>query len=71
LLHPVSVTYSSPQEIAIKTSIDNETEADQQKVSTSQPRRPRQAPYPPRPMLRPTGTPAPTTPRKQGKQPSA
>jgi hypothetical protein len=59
------------QEVVIRSSIDAETEVDQQKPSAVQPRRPRQAPYPPRPMLRPTGTPAPTTPRKHGKQPSA
>jgi len=59
------------QEVVIKSSIDTETDVDQQKPSPAQPRRPRQAPYPPRPMLRPTGTPAPSTPRKHGKQPSA
>jgi len=58
------------QEVVIKQSIDTGTEVDQQKPSAAQPRRPRQAPYPPRPILRPTGTPAPT-PRKQHKQPSA
>jgi hypothetical protein len=81
--HPVSVTYSIQpepveaslprpivQEVVIKASIEASNDTDQQKQPAVQPRRPRQAPYPPRPMLRPTGTPAPA-PRKQGKQPSA
>jgi hypothetical protein len=54
----------------MKSSIDTGTEVDQQKQVPAQPRRPRQAPYPPRPILRPTGTPAPT-PRKTSKQASA
>ncbi|MEW6689117.1 MAG: hypothetical protein AB1452_08520 [Pseudomonadota bacterium] len=60
------------QEFVIKTSIDSGAEPGQQKQAPSAPRKPRQVPYPPRPMIRPTGTPAPAPrPNKQGKQPAA